>query len=459
MIVCPHCHQADRQVKAGLSAGIQRYKCSFCQRRYTVDSRSRGYSETLRQQATALYEQGKKIREISRQLKVNHQSVANWVRRPANPIAPSLVAPPLQKTAIAPVNLPTPGKKRLTISDVAGRAGVSTSTVSNYLNNKGRMSEATRARVRVAMDELHFTPSALTRAIRRRRTNIIGLLIFGVANMDKNVEGSVGPPLLAGIYAAASAAGQDILLYTGWPDLPERHSGLDFLNGQIDGMIWVAPQLHTPALERIAVAGLPVVALLTRHVPEGTGYVNADNSAGMQALVAHLAEQGRRRIAFLGPVYSSNYLDRLAGYRQGLAAVGLPYDPEIEGAFETDWLRRERYDRALDAWMALPEPPDAIIAQDDGWAKMIGKAIQKRGLRVPEDMALTGFDDTPNAQHICGGLTTIRQPFKEMGQKAVERLLALIEGAPAEGGRVIVPTQLIVRASTLPTTPPAMASV
>ena len=451
MTICPHCQQTERQVKAGVSAGIQRYKCSFCRRRYSpdnLDSRSRGYSDAVRQQAAELYAQGGKIREIARQLGVNHQSVANWVRREANPgdVSPTS---PLEKTVPASAKFPTPGKKRLTIRDVARRSGVSTSTVSNYVNQKGRMSEATRLRIQAAMDELHFTPSALTRAIRRRRTNILGLLIFGVGQMHENVEGSVAPPLLAGIYDAANVAGQDILLYTGWPNLPERHSGLDFLNGQIDGMLWVAPQLYTPALERIAVAGLPVVALLTRHVPEGTGYVNADNIAGVRTIVAHLAEQGRRRIAFIGPLYTSNYLDRLEGYRQGLAAVGLPYKPEFEAAFAQDWLRKERYDRALDAWLALPEPPDAIITQDDGWAKAIGRALQKRGLRVPEDIALTGFDDTPNARSICGGLTTIRQPFRQMGQIAVERLLALIEGGPIEAGRMTVPAQLVVRASTL----------
>ena len=450
MAMCPYCERTERQVKAGVSAGIQRYKCALCQRRYvldTADSRSRGYSEELRQQAAQRFAQGGKIREIARQLGVNHQSVANWVRREANANGVSPTATP-EKPISAPAKLPTPGKKRLTISDVARRAGVSTSTVSNYLNNKGRMSAATRTRVRAAMDELHFTPSALARAIRRRRTNILGLLIFGVGNLHQNVEGSVAPPLLAGIYDAANAAGQDILLYTGWPDLPERHSGLGFLNGQIDGMLWVAPQLQTPALERIAAAGLPVIALLTRHVPEGTGFVNADNIAGTNALVAHLAEQGRRRIAFLGPVYTSNYLDRREGYRQGLAAVGLPYDPAIEGAFETDWLRRDRYEQTLDDWMALPQPPDAIIAQDDGWARAISRAIQRRGLRIPHDIALTGFDDTPNAQHIGGGLTTIRQPFREIGQIAVQQLLSLIEGATIESARITVPTQLIIRAST-----------
>jgi LacI family transcriptional regulator len=421
----------------------------LCQRRYTLDSLSRGYSETLRQQAVQLYTAGQKIRQIARQLGVNHQSVANWVHQQAgmgdlSPLSPSPenIHPGLTKNT-------TPGKRRLTISDVARRAGVSTSTVSNYVNDKGRMSEATRVRIRAAIDELHFTPSALTRAIRRRRTNILGLLIFGMEGLDKNVESSVAPPLLAGIYRAANVAGQDILLYTGWPDLPERHSGLDFLNGQIDGMLWVAPHLHTPALERMAVAGLPVMALLARHVPDGTGYVNADNIGGVKSLVAHLVKQGRRRIAFIGPLYTSNYLDRREGYRQGLAAAGLPYDPVIEGVFEADWLRRERYECTLDRWLALPDPPDALITQDDGWAQGIGTLLQKRGVRIPEDIAITGFDDTPNAQQICGGLTTVRQPFRQIGQIAVERLLALIEGATIDMGRVTVPTHIVIRSSTM----------
>lgn len=454
-IVCPYCHSAEGQVKAGLNHGVQRYKCPTCRRRYTPEYRPRGYAETIRRQAIQLHMQGLSFQEIGRRLGVNRQSVANWVGRegaqhsaeaPTSGGAPS-EAPP----SLAPQfwgEAPQPGKRRPTIGDVAERAGVSTSTISNYLNDKGRMGAATRERIQAAMEELHFTPSALMRAIRRRRTRILGLLMFGLDTMADFVGISLSPHLLVGIYEGAEAAKHDVLLYTGWPQRPERNSGLDFLSGHIDGLLWVAPDLHTPALERVAMAGLPVVTLLSRHVPACVGYVNADNFTAMHLLTAHLAELGRQRIAYVGPAHNSNFIDRLEGYRQGLAAVGLPYDPELEVTRNLIW-SSEEYVRAVDAWLALPSPPTAIIVPDDGWASRVCEAVRARGLRVPEDIAVTGFNDLPDTQHLAGGLTTIRQPFRQIGRIAVERLLALIEGEPVEACRVTVPVQLVVRASTV----------
>jgi len=353
-MVCPYCQETQKQVKAGKNGGIQRYKCEHCQRRYTPETRRRGYPDALQQRAVALHAQGLKIRQISRDLGVNHQTVANWIRQQAqrDTALSGMVA------GVADSAIPVPGepsvevvrdptrhegkvlrKERATIADVARLAKVSPTTISNFINAKGRMSEETRRRIAQAMEELYFTPSALTRAIRQRRTHILGLLIFGLHNLDASVGKSLTPPLLAGIYEAANQAGHDILVFTGWPNRPERHSGLDFLNGHIDGLLWVAPNLQTPVLERLATAGLPVVALLTRHVPDAVGYINADNIAAVQDVVAHLKAEGRKRIAYLGPIamrgnINSNWQDRLEGYRLGLAyhrELALGITVELQG--------------------------------------------------------------------------------------------------------------------------------
>ena len=137
-------------------------------------------------------------------------------------------------------------KQRTTINDVARQAGVSAATVSNLLTGKGRLGDSTRLRIQTAMDELHFTPNALVRALRDRRTNILGLLMYELDSLDKNSAHSLVVPLLAGIYEAANAAGQDILLYTGWPERPTRSSGRDFLNGHVDGLLWLTPEMDFP---------------------------------------------------------------------------------------------------------------------------------------------------------------------------------------------------------------------
>lgn len=464
MVICPHCQETEDQVKAGKNGLVQRYKCSRCERRYTPDTRRRGYPDALQSRALALYAEGGKIRRISRDLGVNHQTVANWIRQHSQRDSPSAgavegaaerVMPVPSTPDVNAVAVETPQgsgrrKERANIADVARRAGVSATTISNFLNAKGRMSEETRSRIGSAMEDLNFMPSALARAIRQRRTRILGLLVFGLGNLDEDVGKSITPPLVAGIYEAAERAGHDILVFTGWPDRPERHSGLDFLNGHIDGLLWVAPQLQTPALERIATAGLPVVALLSRHVPDAVGYVNVDNVAAMRDMVLHLKACGRTRIAYIGPLafngnVSSNLTDRLEGYRAGLAAAGLPYDPDLEAILEPDRWKIKGYVQAMEVWRRLPSPPDAVVACDDSLATRICEGFHAYGLRVPEDVTVTGFDDIPDAKHICGGMTTTRQPFREMGRLAAERLVALIEGAPVEECRITVPGQLIIR--------------
>ncbi len=454
MITCPHCGSDARQVKAGTHGGNQRYKCAACRRRYTPQPKLRGYPEDLRRRAAALRAQGISVQQIGLELGVNPQSIYYWFRKGEEESAPGAPAgkaeTPLERAARP---APPPARKpRPTINDVAARANVSRSTVSNYLNDKGRMSEATRASVAAAMDDLHFTPSALVRAIHRRRTHILGVLIFGLSHLDRNVGRALPLRVLAGISEAADTAGYNLLLYTGWPNHAERHPTLEFLDGHIDGLIWVAPGMDAPMLARLADAELPLVALLTRHVPEGIGFVNADNIGGTAALVSHLAGLGHRHIAWLGSTdaANSNFHDRREGYRRGMAAAGLAQSPGLE--LTRDWTK-DTFSQALESWLSLPRPPTAIVATDDDWAGAVTKAVLARGLRVPEDMAVVGFNDVPDAQWIGGGLTTVRQPFRQMGQLAVEQLLALIGGAPAADCRLTLPTEVIVRPSTAPARP------
>jgi DNA-binding LacI/PurR family transcriptional regulator len=327
---------------------------------------------------------------------------------------------------------------------------VSVSTVSNHINKKGRMGEETRGRIQAAMDALYFTPSALVRAIHQRRTGILGAVLLGLHTIDEDVSQSITPPVLRGISDGADATRRNLLLYTGWPHHREQFTGENFLDGHIDGLIWVAPELSEPAMERAAAAGLPIVALLTRHVPENVGYVNADNVGAMHALVAHLAALGHQRIAYFGPTHNSNYIDRFDGYRQALAANGLTGDPELEVVLPHEYGLWEKFNYpALDRLLTRSDKPTAIVAPDDGWAVWMIDSVRERGLRVPEDIAVTGFDDMHNAALVAGGLTSMRQPFREIGRKAVERLIALIDGAPVSECRVTLPTELIVRASTV----------
>jgi len=455
---CPYCGSDTRQVKAGMANDVQRYKCMTCQRRYTIEHQDRGYPADVRQEAVRLFDQGIKLRQIAKQLGVNHQSVANWMRekQTIDPSVPNVDG--IRNSVISQgsraIRQDTPQaadlsqpKRRPTISDVARMAGVSTATVSSFINHKGRMGTATRKRIQSAMEELHYTPNALVRAIRQQRTRIFGVLLFGLASLDEHVGDSLTPSLLAGISHAADNAEHDMLLYSGWPDHPERHSGLSFLNGHIDGLLWVAPEMREPAMDRVAAAGLPVVAMLSRHVPDGVGYINADNFGAMSLLVDHLTSRGHSRIAYLGPAHSSNFKDRLEGYRSAMRHAGLDTNPLLEAAIDYPF-NSDVPGIAVDQWLSANVRATAIICADDGLAAAAFDALQARGIRVPEDIALTGFNDIFDADRIAGGLTTIRQPFRQMGQLAAERLLAMIQGAPVDTCRIVLPTELVVRASS-----------
>lgn len=443
---CPFCGKEEGQSKAGMSQGLQRYKCTPCQRRYILDRRERGYPTELRAQALQMHLQGMKDRQIARQLGVTAPTVAHWIR--SGKEAPPVVAPPPVEPPLSLSKESLSGRERPTISDVARLANVSTTTISNYLNDKGHMREQTRIQVKAAIEQLNFSPNALVRAIQKRQTRVLGVLLFGLYDIDNDTGGAISPPLLTGMNKAADHFRYDILLYTGWPHRSERSSGLDFLNGSADGLIWVAPNLEEPVLERVSSAGLPVVSLLSRHVPESVGYVNLDNFGAMRTLVGHLVEQGHRRIAFAGAVHDSNSLDRRDGYREALTAHGLAWDKGLEVTRPEYCWDERKYLPILERWLNHPAPPTAIVAVNDGFAESIIAALQRLGRRVPEDCSVCGFDDTPFARSVAGGLTTIHQPFRSMGELAVERLIALIEATPVKECRVTVPGSLVVRATT-----------
>jgi LacI family transcriptional regulator len=420
-------------------------------------------------------------------LEVNHQTVVNWLRdaaaeaardnsaaalaeAPSSSVRPESSAPapatadndpdafPADATSPAPASPPIgwpatpelPDRKRATIADVARHADVSTSTISNYLNHRGHMSSETRNRVEAAIEELHFTPSALMRAIRHRRTRIFGVLLFGLGHIDMIVGNSLAPQVLAGINGGATRADYGVLLYPDWQYKPRTQVGLPFLDGHIDGLLWVSPYLDDPTLARVAAAGLPTVALLARRgLPGNVGSVCCDNFGAMRQLVDHLVAQGHRRIAFVGPAHDSDFLERWDGYWEALSAAGLQCDPELGVLLhDADKWAHPAYVAVLERWIALPDPPTAILLPSDGLSDAMIQDIRAHGLRVPEDIAITGFDDIPDAAYMGGGLTSVRQPFREIGLAGVDRLLALIEGAPVEECRVVLPTRLSVRAST-----------
>ncbi|MEO7718888.1 MAG: substrate-binding domain-containing protein [Capsulimonas sp.] len=445
-ISCPFCDKGNRQVKAGAHLGAQRYKCMHCNRRYIPTATRHTHTADIRRSALELYEGGVTPRDVARQLELSPHTLTKWIRA-AKQDAGVNSPPPAPEPPRMPI---ASSKRRMTIVDVAEHAGVSISTISNYLNNKGRMADETRDRIAASMSELRFTPNSLVRAIRQRRTYILGVVTFGLHDLNKNLGENPTPALLAGINNAAYSHRYNLLVYT---DIGNRMSALQFLDGHIDGLIWAAPSIDEPQLKMLAEVGFPTTVLLSNRTPPGIGSVAVDNVNGFRILVEHLAAHGHRRIAYLGPSNQSDYQERIKGYRLGIVSAGIPWDPHLvitSAAITKNWMHMDTsaYQAAIQRILKMRDAPTALMLGDDAWAAWAIRYLATLGVRVPQDLAITGFDDNAAALSVPGGITTIHQDFYRIAEIGTELLMQLIEGKSPTAQSAVVPCSLVVRNST-----------
>ncbi|HEX2623486.1 MAG TPA: LacI family DNA-binding transcriptional regulator [Phototrophicaceae bacterium] len=323
---------------------------------------------------------------------------------------------------------------RATIEDVAQRAGVSTATVSRVVNRTGRVSEATIAKVQAAIDELSYHPSAAARGLAARRTYTIGLTVYQIGD-----EFSQG--MLRGIESTASANGFDLLIHS------TRHTATKSTSigeHNTDGLIVFADSLSERELIQLHLAGFPVV-VLHRSSPRGVTIpsIMIENQNGARQLVEHLIEGcGRQRIAYLaGRDNQEDSYWREMGYREALAAHQIGFSLVGQGDFAIDTARMR-----AQSWLADGLKLDAIFAGDDESAIGVLLALRDGGVRVPEEVAVVGFDDIRLAQYLTPPLTTVRAPVEEAAKEAVNQLLKLIQTGEADAVTML-PTELVIRQS------------
>lgn len=335
--------------------------------------------------------------------------------------------------------------KRPTSADVATEAGVSRTTVSFVLNGRTdvKIPPATRRRVTEAAERLGYHPLASARQLAAGRSHMLALV------MRQTPEQIAGDAVLAetlrGIATAARADGYRVMIEPLEPDGLHSYSGL--LRAQhADGLIISGPRLDDPQLAELVRDGFPVVlqgSLPGLAVPS----VDIDNVAGARGAVEHLISLGHRRIACItnAPLVYSAATERLAGYRQALAAGGIAEDPTLiaEAAFDAP--------SGHAAMVALLERAefDAVFVASDVVALGAIGALREAGRPVPHGVSIVGFDDIPLAPYVDPPLTTVRLPAFELGQAAGRALLARIAD-PGAGERTLLSTELIVRASTAP---------
>jgi LacI family transcriptional regulator, repressor for deo operon, udp, cdd, tsx, nupC, and nupG len=339
----------------------------------------------------------------------------------------------------------------VTLSDVARRAGVSPRTVSNVVNNFPFVADGTRARVNRVIEELGYRPNLVARNLRRGRSGVLALAIpdLTVAYFSE----------MASVVIGEAARHSYTVVIEQTDGRLDQERGLLELNTRAllaDGLIFTPIALADSELRErqndtpIVVLGERVFAGTYDHV--GIDYVEAAREA-----VEHLVRLGRRRIAVIGYQYQSDSLAesgpfkvrqfRAEGYRQALAAHGMPVEPALLA--RTSSYRRRNGAEAMASLLELEEPPDAIFCGNDLVAMGAMHVIAERGLRIPEDIAVVGFDDIEEARYSNPTLTTISPDKHQIASAAVGQVLARMNGDRSAAANIQVPFHLEIRESTV----------
>jgi LacI family transcriptional regulator len=330
---------------------------------------------------------------------------------------------------------------RATIRDIADLAGVSIATVSRVLNERPDVAPGTRETVMQVVREHGFSTNRGARGLSSGRSGIVGLTL-------PLINDAYFGPILSGASEALYEQDMRIMLAATLHQHDREVSLLDRLvRGTTDGAILMLPEESGEELLHLQELEYPFVVVDPREPPpDGIPCVSAMHAAGAKAATEHLLELGHRRIGAIGGVQGwYAHEERMHGFRAAMAAAGILPDPELIRF--SDW-RIPAGERAAEDLLAHPEPPTAIFAFNDNVAIGALNVARRRGLRVPKDLSIVGFDDTFQAMIVAPTLTTVRQPLAELGRMGVSLLLRLIDGQALEALRMELATTLVVREST-----------
>jgi LacI family transcriptional regulator len=326
---------------------------------------------------------------------------------------------------------------------VAALANVSVATISRVINTPARVAPATRERVYQAMRQIDYSYNAVAGSLSRQRTMTIGLIVPTVTN-----------PIFAestrGVQQRAGAQGYALLIgITDYRADEEARLVQTFRQHRVDGLIVTSSHAESPALVEAQAAGTPVVLTYSSRLRSPLPYVGVDNASASAAAVGYLIRLGHRRIAMLAGRFSDSDRShaRYQGYGAALAAHAIALDPTL--LVEVPYTLEDGISGASQL-LARSDPPTAIFCANDILAFGAVRAALDRGLSVPADLSVVGFDNSPMATVTSPRLTTISQPAYAMGARACDLLYALINGEhPTERG-ILLPTELCVRDTTAP---------
>jgi LacI family transcriptional regulator len=339
--------------------------------------------------------------------------------------------------------------RRSTLKDVALEAGVSATTVSVILNgarSATRVSESTRARIEAAAKRLDYRPNAAARGLLRQRMDTIGV----AASIPSSELNLYFLALLNGILETAARRDQNVTVFSvaDWQDSGDGARLRRLCDGRVDGLILIGSTITTDDADQLRRL-TPCVTIHGDAPLPGIWALDIDDRQGALLAVAHLIERGHRRIFHLtGTLALVGARARLDGYRQAHADAGIPVDESLILPGQYTRVSGQEAGRRLIEEDRLGPLPTAVFCASDAIAGGLMDVLSAHGLRVPDDISVVGFDDTLDARMTTPSLTTIRQPFHTLGNTAVERLLAVLNGTLPGEGYDCFPLELVVRGST-----------
>jgi LacI family transcriptional regulator len=329
--------------------------------------------------------------------------------------------------------------RRATIKDVARRAGVSVATVSKVINRRYGVGPETTARVQAVIDELGYESSLVAQSLRSHRTNVIGILVTDFEPFSSE--------LLKGAAQAIHGTGYELVVYSAGGVQRDRAGWERRYLSRISGTLTDGAIIVTPSAVDVPTSA-PVVAVDPHIGASDLATVDSDNLKGATMATEYLIGLGHQRIAFLaGRPGLESARQREAGYREALAAAGIPFDPDLVrvGAYHLESAR----ETARELLTAEPRPT-AVFAANDLTAIETIRVAESLGLSVPDDLSVVGFDNIPESALNSPPLTTIDQSIQRMGAEAVRLLISLIDESPVQPLHVTLPTELVVRQSCRP---------
>lgn len=328
----------------------------------------------------------------------------------------------------------------LTLEDIGKKAGVSRATVSRVINGETNVKEQTRSRVMEVIQQSNFQPNIAARSLAIGRTNVIGLVIpAGVSTIFSDPYFML---MIQGVSSACNQRDYSVMLWLAEPEYERRMMRQILHSGLLDGVVVSSMLMDDLIVQSLHDSKKPFI-LIGRHPTLNVNYLDVDNFNGGREATLHLLRLGRKQVATItGPQNMIAGYDRFQGYCQALDERGVGFNPHLVA--EGDFSEAGGYAAMR---RLLPHHPNAVFVASDVMAEGALRAMREAGLRVPQDVAVVGYDDMPNSSRTIPPLTTMRQPTSHMGALAVNTLIDIIKNPGEQKRHMILPIELVIRTS------------